>query len=213
MVPLILASMMINTLLNPLDFKPRNQRGFKTRGFKTDAEKISHEIRECLQIATHGRLRAKQLACSFGVRLKAPADLGWSNLEEFESHFSLVKKFWSAFLIDQPGHSRLIISNPTSTPFRRESDLFHEIAHIICGHKPGPINLLGDLALRSFNEEDEKEAEFLGYALHLPKDALFRAARQGLDDEAVSHLYQASRELVRFRFNATQARKIVGPRR
>lgn len=194
----------INIHIDPNEFKPR-----LGRGFKTDAENISHNIRSRMQLASHERLRAKHLAKCLGIRLLKPVDLSWTDQAQFEEHFSLLRKHWSAFLLPEAGHKRIIVSNPASVPERQESDLFHEIAHVICDHKPKPINLVGEMAMRCFDDEDEKQAEFLGYALHLSKDALFHSLKQGFAQPKICETYRASQELVRHRINLTQVATIL----
>jgi Zn-dependent peptidase ImmA (M78 family) len=87
----------------------------------------------------------------------------------------------------------------------------HELAHNICGHetsKSQQINGLG-LLLREYNEEQEKEAEWLGSCLQLPRKALVWALNKKMSYEEISEYFQASEDMVRFRINTTGVKKQI----
>jgi Zn-dependent peptidase ImmA (M78 family) len=59
------------------------------------------------------------------------------------------------------------------------------------------------LALRTYNEDQEQEADWLAGCLLLPRDALLTIRRRRLSDEEACAQYGVSSPMLRFRFNIT----------
>ena len=59
------------------------------------------------------------------------------------------------------------------------------------------------MALRTYNEEQEEEANWLGGCLLLPREALIAIRRKGGPDEDVCTEYGVSQAMLRFRCNVT----------
>jgi IrrE N-terminal-like domain len=59
------------------------------------------------------------------------------------------------------------------------------------------------LALRTYNEEQEQEADWLAGCLLLPRDALLAIRRRRLSDEEICSEYGVSPAMLRFRLNIT----------
>jgi len=55
------------------------------------------------------------------------------------------------------------------------------------------------LLSRSYDEEQEKETAWLEGCLQLPRLAVFRAARKGVDNSKIGEYYRASEQIVRYR--------------
>jgi Zn-dependent peptidase ImmA (M78 family) len=75
------------------------------------------------------------------------------------------------------------------------------------------------MALRTHNEEQEQEADWLAGCLLLPRDALLLIRRKGTTDEDACLEYGVSLAMLRFRINVTgvdaqlrHARRSRGPR-
>lgn len=83
----------------------------------------------------------------------------------------------------------------------------HEIAHAILGHEPHP--LADPSGKRSFNLEQEDEANWLGPALLISDEAAIFIAENGLDLNEASNFFAVSREIVQMRLNVSGARKRV----
>lgn len=81
----------------------------------------------------------------------------------------------------------------------------HEMAHIICGHKPTGFTDAGELGvlIRGHNQDQEDEADCLGRCLHLPKPVLGWCLNRGYTHEQISTHCKASHELVRLRLNTS----------
>ena len=81
---------------------------------------------------------------------------------------------WSAVSGPFDG-TTIVIVNDAHSPARQESNLHHEAAHLIRGHRPSRFLKLDDLTLREYDQDAEHEAEWLAGCLHLPRAALMEA--------------------------------------
>lgn len=81
----------------------------------------------------------------------------------------------------------------------------HEIAHVICEHKGAAVQCSGKLpwAFRTFNEDQEDEAKWLGACLQIPRAGLVWAINRKMTNQGIAEHFCASEALVRFRRNAT----------
>ncbi|MES2659481.1 MAG: ImmA/IrrE family metallo-endopeptidase [Verrucomicrobiota bacterium] len=187
--------------------------GFKIRlerGFKTDAEKAAVVVRQILDIEPHGRLAAGSLAEHMGLRVVFPHEIPGMSVEDIAELKTGGSRRWSAIYLPVPSpHRDWIINNDTHSPERQEANLFHEIGHQICGHEPDEIVTINGLPFREFSQEKEKQADFLGQALHIPKDAAFWVLRNGLAHEEICGKYCASSALVKLRLNISGANKVM----
>lgn len=59
------------------------------------------------------------------------------------------------------------------------------------------------MARRTYNEEQEEQANWLAGCLLLPRDALVAIRRRGLSDQDACSEYGVSPAMLRFRFNVT----------
>jgi Zn-dependent peptidase ImmA (M78 family) len=105
---------------------------------------------------------------------------------------------WSAVTIFCSGRP-IVILNEAHALRRRESDLHHEAAHLLCKHVPSVIQSLGDWAIRTYDAETEAEATWLAGCLHLPRPALYYALCNGLTEEEIAVHFVASVAMVRYR--------------
>lgn len=180
------------------------------RGFKTDAERAALEVRAALKLSPHDRLPARKLANMLKINVTTPDRLTGMPPQMLEELTIDGRNRWSAALVKgPPTHKHLLIHNPTHSLFRQESDIFHEISHHICKHEPDGIFQVGGLVIREYSKEKENQAEFLGYALHLTRDALFWANRRGMSFEDIGEHFCASRQLIQHRMNVTGVAKIL----
>lgn len=180
------------------------------RGFKTDSETIATQLRRDIGVAHYGRLEARALAKHLGMKVRYPSQLpsiAAAGIEGLGRPGE--KQHWSAVLIKVAGQPGLILTNPHHSPAREESNIFHELAHYICGHEPIRIQVIGGLPFREFDDQQELQAEYLGFALHLNRESLFYSVRNGLDDAQICSRYCASSQLVRLRMNVTQVKRIL----
>jgi len=180
------------------------------RGFKAWAERKATSFRRELRIFWLGPLRATTLAEYLGVLIiepKAIPGVGVELLHRLEVEFGYC---WSAVTISLE-QLTVIVCNPTHGERRRESDIMHELAHLICRHPPVRIMAIanGAFRLRSFSEEAEEEAAWLGSVLQIPRAALLTLSRRGYNVDALAEHFHASEQMVQFRRNMTGVGKLV----
>lgn len=174
------------------------------RGFKTWSEQTSARVRQKLKLSTTSPLDPLSLAEMLGVPVLTPEDL--PELAN-EARLRLLKDYgdhWSAITVTD-GRGYLIVTNSSHAPTRRNSSLAHELAHIILGHEPSMMYMSpsSGMSVRTHNEQQEEEANWLAGCLLLPRDTLLSIRRKRLsDDEACSH-YGVSSAMLRFRLNVT----------
>lgn len=182
------------------------------RGFKADAEKIAGKYREELGLKEYDPLPARKLAQHLGVRIIVPQDIPGITDDIIDILINGPgRNSWSAAIYQKNG-KKYIIHNPTHSVSRQESNLMHELAHAACSHElEGLETALSGciLPLRKYNEVQEAEAECLGAVLHLPQKALFHYHHiLKKSQEDISMVFNASKEMVRFRMSTTAVAKI-----
>ena len=111
---------------------------------------------------------------------------------------------WSAVSI-MKDESPLVIYNPRHSKRRQASDIMHELAHLILDHSPAVMitSQDGRFVMRSYNTAQEDEANWLAWALLLPRDLLMACKRQALTAAQVAAKYEVSEKLVNFRIQVT----------
>lgn len=174
------------------------------RGFKTWAEETALRVRHKLGLPPVAPIDLDQLARLLSVAVLGPDDV--RDLPEGAKQ-RLMKEYsdnWSAITVSN-GRHHLIVVNTGHAVTRRNSDLAHELAHLILGHEPSIMFLspASGTALRTHNKEQEDEANWLAGCLLLPRDALLSIRRRELTDGAACKEYSISPAMLRFRLNAS----------
>jgi len=186
------------------------------RGFKTWAENTAVSIRTRLQLGSTDPLPPKALADQLGVRIWTPHDVPGLSREALNHLVSSAGDEWSALTI-HVGDVGVIVINPTHSRARQASDLMHELSHVIRGHKPSQIHHLLDgslVSLRTFDDLQEAEADWLAGCLLLPRVVLAHCAAKGMSPHDACELYGTSHDLYKYRANITGVnRQFAGTRR
>lgn len=180
------------------------------RGFKAEAERMDEFYRKSLGLSIFDPLDAFVLASHLGIDI-------WSVDEMFEGHkdmqqYALLSnpdRFSAVWTLNWQGE-KLIIHNSNHSPGRQQSNLMHELAHIILGHKiPNEkAKLCSEFGLHYYNPTHELEAKFLGGCLQLTKPALLWGKKQRLTDNQIAARFNASEEMVRYRLDVSGVNKI-----
>lgn len=173
------------------------------RGFKAEAERISERYREELSISKFDPLDAFLLA----EHLEVPV-VSVDELEGFPSdHLNILRQpsKFSAIWMPNQDDDKIIIHNNHHSPKRQQSNVMHELAHIIRGHEipeqAAKLCLL--LSLHYYNTEQEQEAKYLGGCLQITRAGLQWALKRNYSEEQISDYYNASLDMVKYRLNAT----------
>jgi Zn-dependent peptidase ImmA (M78 family) len=174
------------------------------RGFKSWSERVAAAMRTELGIAPHAPLPVRQLAEHLGVVVITPADVPGMTADDLKQLTHTDKYGWSAVSFTVDG-STTIIQNAENSVGRQSSDLMHELAHMILEHEPSQLILLesGQFAMRSFDEKQEDEANWLAGALLLPRTALVHCIARRLSSSAIAQEYVVSERLVIYRRGIT----------
>lgn len=184
------------------------------RGFKSWCEEVSVQIRRELKLPPTAPLNPARFAEILGVRLFVPSQLSDLPKEVCARLTSVHSDCWSAITI-ATGKRPIIIYNPDHSPARQSSDLMHELAHILLNHEPSRVFITpkGGAALRTHDQTQEQEANWLCGCLLLPRSALAAIRHQGLSDEEACAHFGVSRDMLRYRLNVTGVNRQLGRRR
>lgn len=176
------------------------------RGFKSDAEAISREVRDEMGLTLVAPLDPIALAAHLNIDVIA--------LSAFTAHPEIVRHFrgkgrrrFSAMTVFITDTERVILYNDFNSLARRASDITHECAHGLLLHEPRPAFTSG--GCRDVDNVCEQEATWLGGTLLVPYEAAIAVARANLSVEAAAARYGVSASLMRWRLNKTGALKRV----
>jgi Zn-dependent peptidase ImmA (M78 family) len=103
------------------------------RGFKTEAERRAEAIRKQMGRRLRDPVDAIQIARHLGAEVHPADEL--TSLAKLQALEELQPGAFSACTFSL-GDRHVIIYNPLGSPARRQSDVAHEAAHILLGHKP-----------------------------------------------------------------------------
>lgn len=174
------------------------------RGFKAWCERAASDIRSELELDPADPLDPRLLADHLNVTLWTPRNI--PGLEE--SYLSTLLEddadSWSAVTVSI-NSTYVIIWNPTHSLARQASDLYHELSHILLGHKGARVDIGpdGHLLLNTFDKSQEDEATWLAGCLLLPRPALIRIRSNQLSQTQVRCKYFASAQMLKFRMQIT----------
>jgi len=173
------------------------------RGFKSWCEETSLQLRKQLRLSTDAPLDPFKLAGHLGVILKTPND--FKKLAPATRARLLGKhaESWSAFTITS-GRNPMIVYNCAQSAARTASNLMHELAHIILGHRPAKLFLSASgIPLRTHDKDQEDEAAWLAGCLLLPRPILLVIARGKMAESDACAEFGVSRDLLKYRLNVS----------
>lgn len=174
------------------------------RGFKAEAEREAARVRKELGLASHDRLDPRDLATHLKVSVIDAADL--VAVEELEELERLQAFAFSAATFEIDGR-RIIVVSPLRNAGRQNSDIAHELAHIMLKHDLSEIRELNGMPFRTCKPEEEEEATAFGGTMLLPRPLLLSAARRRATIDQIASQYDVTVEMARFRFNTTGVAK------
>jgi len=174
------------------------------RGFKAEAERISQSLRLKMGVPQSDSLDAVALAKHVGAEVKRADDL--TSLAKLQTLEELQPGSFSActFTI---GNRQVIVYNPLASDGRTQSDIAHEVAHIVLKHDMNTLQTIGGVSFFTCDADEEQEANWLAGCLLLPRPLLYKAARGGLDSAAIAATFNVSESMAAFRLRATGVMK------
>ena len=174
------------------------------RGFKSWAERTAISLRGELGLTPFDRLDPHALAAYLQVRLLKPADVPGITSDVLHQLLTVDPWGWSALTVIQ-GEAALVIFNPQHSAGRQASDITHELAHIVLGHQPATMIMSpdGQIVMRSYNQKQEDEANWLAWAILLPRDALLAQKRRKAPVPEIAVALGVTETLVQYRLRIT----------
>ena len=174
------------------------------RGFKAWAERTASTVRREQDLLPTEPLDPLQLAAHLGVRVVSPQDYPDLPLDIRIQLLERDPTGWSAATLFV-GDSAIVIYNSEHSQGRQRSDIVHELAHILLEHDPATVVFSEDgrMATRTFDQKQEDEANWLGWTLLLPRNALVVARQRRMAKAQIARAYGVSEQLVGYRLRVT----------
>jgi Zn-dependent peptidase ImmA (M78 family) len=177
------------------------------RGFKAEAEREAARVRKELGLASYDRLDPRDLASYLDVSIVDAAELvDVAELEELES---LQTYAFSAATFKIEDRKIIIVVSPLRSSGRQNSDIAHELAHVMLKHDLSEIHEVDGMPFRTCKPDEEEEATAFGGTMLLPRPLLLSAARQKASVEQIASQYNVTAEMARYRYNTTGVAKQV----
>ncbi len=174
------------------------------RGFKSYAEGLAINLRREMGLAPHDPLCAFALAEHLAIPVlpfsellplaKVSGQMSSAMLQALDDEVHGLCIPWRA--------GRAILHNDTRSEARQQSDVSHEVAHVLLQH---PMSDLHGGGSESRTKELEDEAICLGGILLVPKPAALMGLRSGRDAAYLARAYGVSEALWAWRCNASGA--------
>ena len=177
-------------------------------GFQAQAERFSEEYRAKLGISKFSPLDAFALAEYLNVPILSVDEFQGEISDEQLAKLRDTSQFSAMWMPNSEG-VKLIVHNDYHSAKRQQSNLMHELAHIILKHQISEeaAKLCFLYGLHYFNAEQENEAKFLGACLQITRPGLLWALKKEYTIEQISDYFNASIEMVQFRLNKSGVNK------
>ncbi len=177
-------------------------------GFKKEAEDWGLKIREEMGLSIFSPLDAFDLA----KHKKIPVFTFDEILCDLEYERTLLNNhpsFSALYTVNRNGQ-KIILYKKTDSSARQQSNIMHEISHILLEHSipENLLNLASKFGLTYNNELQENEAKFLGGCLQLTKPSLFASLKKNMTHLEIAEKYFASTEMVSYRINISGVQKV-----
>lgn len=184
------------------------------RGFKSWCEQVAAKLRRDAGLGQSDAIQPATIAADLNVRLvpaTALSDLPPATLERLlHAH----NESWSAITVSD-GDRHLVVYNPAHSAARQANDVAHELAHIILKHTPtfSFMNPEKKLLIRSFDKNQEDEANWLAASILLPRAALLAMRSKRIKNDEICSRYGISAQLLTYRLNTTGVDRQMARRR
>lgn len=179
-------------------------KNYLERGFKSRAEEMGIYYRQQLSISKFDPLDAFELAKHLQIEVFTLNEIFISNPDNAHfKHLSEPSNFSATWMPNSDG-DKIIIHNTSHSSYRQQSNIMHELSHIILGHEIPEeyARLAAQFGLICYDPKAEQEAKYLGGCLQITRPGLQWAIKRFNHDE-ISKYYSASMEMVRYRLGVT----------
>lgn len=180
------------------------------RGFKAEAERTALKFRKELELEPHAPLCGFDLAKHLNIAV-SPAN-EFFPLGHDMTNLTGPDSGWSALTMKNGQEKTIIIHNQLHAPTRQQSNLMHELAHVICKHEQPETrkNIRLPFFMREFDKQQEEEASYLGSALQIPREGLIWALKKRMETNDIADHFKASTVMVTHRINTTAVKQQLG---
>lgn len=170
------------------------------RGFKAEAERLAENIRRDIGKRPSDSLDAVELARHVGAEVRCADEL--TSLKKLQKLDQMQPGAFSActFTI---GERQVIVYSPLASSGRTQSDIAHEVSHLVLEHVMSTVQTLGGISFFTCDADEEQEANWLAGCLLLPRRLLYLAAKKGLDSAEIADRYNVSEQMAAFRLRTT----------
>lgn len=174
------------------------------RGFKSQCERRSVEIRKTLGLKTISPLNARELAKTLDVVAWAESDIEGLSVEDIEQLTVADSECWSAFTLRHKAKNLIVYNSAQSKP-RINSVLMHELSHIILGHQLATVSKSDDgfMVPKNYDQDQEDEANWLAGTLLLPRPALLHIRSNGIGNSKAMEQFLVSQQMFNWRIRMT----------
>ncbi len=182
------------------------------RGFKAEAERLAKDIWSAMRLTPSDCMDAVDLAKHVGCVVRsADALVDIAKLKELKR---IQDDAFFACTFKLPGDRHAIVFNPLMPDTRRNSDVAHEVAHIVLDHRLSRLERLGNVAFLSCDKQQEEEAAWLSGCLLLPRFALSHDVTKRMASKTIAENRVLSNDMVDYRVRVTGvARQLAAGRR
>lgn len=126
------------------------------RGFKSEAERIAKDVWTAMGLDAGDPMDAIALAKHAGC-IVHPAD-SLVDIAKLKTLYAIQDNAFFACTFEISAGRHAIVYNPLMNDARRNSDIAHEVAHILLDHRLSRLEQLGDVAFLSCDRRQEEEA-------------------------------------------------------
>ena len=170
------------------------------RGFRAEGERTAVAIREEMGLAPTEPLDLRRVAELKQVRIVSAEEL--VELDRLVELERLQAFSFSACTFDVKG-SKVIVVSPLRDAGRQNSDIGHELGHLLLEHELTEIREIAGAPFRTCRSDQEEEATNLAGILLLPRPLLLGAVAQQMSVEDIAREFTVTVEMARFRVNTT----------
>jgi len=174
------------------------------RGFKKEADEHARDLRLEMKLKVHDPLCPWKLAGYLAIPVLPLSSFSKRDAKSVSHLMHTEPNSFSAATVFH-GTRSLIVVNDAHSPERQASDVSHELAHTILAHEP--IEPFDESGCRNFPKELEDEANWLGPALLVSKEAAWKIACKGTDKLSAASQYKCTPEVMQMRLNVTGVMK------
>lgn len=171
------------------------------RGFKTEAEAISQELRGEIGLTDHDRLDCAELAAHLMIEIASVTALTGAGATAADVNCVIAADIGFSAMTVYRGTKCKIFYNPCHPPTRNANSLAHELSHVLLEHVPGPA--VTKHGMRHWDQIQEEEADWLAGALLVPRDGALRWLAGGGDMTGGAARFGVSAQLFTWRANHT----------